>query len=151
MADYDLEFIIDGDTWDCWTLNSDYLNPSVYSNFAFNSFCNFAGYDFACDAEGVHIFDSDTDNGEKITPGIILAPTTFDMAQTKRFRKAYFGMTGSTPLLRTTTERGVERTFRVVKSELTLRRDQKGKKWTFLLEDFETLDFIELIPVVLGR
>jgi hypothetical protein len=73
------------------------------------------------------------------------------MAQSKRFRKAYFGITGSTPLLKTVTERGVERTFRVVKSELTLRRDQRGKKWTFLLEDFETLDFIELIPVVLGR
>ena len=150
-AELRLEMIIDGEQWECWTVNSDYLNPSVYSGFAFNSFANFRNQTFAAAKDGIHVLEGDTDNGADIHAGIVLAPTTFDMAQRKRFRKGYLGTTGGSPVLKTVTEAGVERTFKVAQSEVTFRRDQQGRKWTFLLQDFDALDFIELIPIILGR
>ena len=69
----------------------------------------------------------------------------------KRFRAAYFGLSGGvTPSLRVETDSG-SKTYTIVNAEANITRDMYGKRWVLKVQDFDELDFVELVPIVLAR
>ena len=141
---------IDGEFWECWCLNTAAFLPSVYSGYDYNSFAEFNNTVYGCKAVGIYELAGDTDDGVAFHSGIVLPETTFGSAHKKRFRKAWFGVSGETLTMKMETESG-SRTFSLSDMEMVITRDLKGRKWRIALQDFDSIDQVELIPVVLSR
>ena len=146
----DVSVVVDGEIWECWVLNTSAFHPSVYSGYDYNSFALFNNVAYGCKSDGIYELAGDTDNGTAFHSGIILPETRFGLAHNKRFRKAYFGVSGDDLVMKMKTDNGW-RTFRMTDTEMSITRDLKGRKWEISLEDFDELDSISLIPVILSR
>lgn len=140
---------LEGDLWECWVLNTGQALPSVYSGFAFNSFCEHRGETYAAGEDGIYKLAGETDAGAAIRPGIVLPETTFGIYREKRFRKGAFGISGTSPVIRIETETG-NRTYSITKARTIFSREQKGRRFIIKVADFNELDFIELVPVILS-
>ena len=146
-----LSVLLDGEVWECWVLSGNAFNPSVYSGFDFNSYATFGSSAWGAKDDGIYELTGDTDQGDAITPGIVLPATWFGTNRKKRFRKAYFGLVGgTTPAIRVETDSG-SKTYTISDSKANLTRDMYGRQWVLKLQDFESLDFVTLWPVVLTR
>jgi hypothetical protein len=141
---------IDGEIWECWVLSTNKFNISVYSGFDFNSYASDGISAQGCRADGVYELTGATDAGEVIHSGIILPETAFGTSRQKRFRKAYFGLVGTTPVLRCETDNG-NQDYTISDYKANITRNLKGRNWVLKVGDFETLSFVELFPVILTR
>mgnify|MGYP006280655271 CR=1 FL=1 len=142
---------LDGELWETWVLNTQAFHASVYSNYDFNSFSVYNNTAFGCKADGVYKLSGDTDDGTAILPGIVLPETWWGTNRRKRFRKAFFGLSGgTTPSIRLETDSGSQ-TYTISNSRSAITRNLYGRQWTLKLQDFSSLEFIELFPVILTR
>jgi hypothetical protein len=142
---------LEGAVWECWVLNTNAFHASVYSGFSFNSYAVYNNVAYGCKSDGIYELSGDDDDGDEILSGIVLPETNFGTTHDKRFRKAYFGLSGgTTPSLRVETDTG-STTYTISSSKANIGRDMKGEKWVLKVQDFDSLDFIELCPVVLTR
>jgi hypothetical protein len=105
---------------------------------------------YGCKSDGIYELAGDTDDGTAFKPGIILPSTQFNSPNQKRFRKAWLGVSGNDVVLKAETDNGW-RTFRVTDTEVSITRDLKGRSWKFSVEGFDSLDSIDLIPIILSR
>lgn len=146
------QLYLGGDVYQCWALNTGDFHPSVYSGFDFNSFAEYNGNTYGAKSDGIYLISdsSETDNGSEIHPGIKLPATTFGASNQKRLRRAWFGLAGGNPSIRVETEHG-SKTYNVVSNRADLSRDIHGQIFTVEIQDFNSLDFIELIPILLNR
>ncbi|MBW2094205.1 MAG: DUF2341 domain-containing protein [Deltaproteobacteria bacterium] len=139
------------DLWECWVLNTNAFHASVYSGFNFNSYAVYNNEAFGCKPDGIYKLSGDTDNGAAFVPGIVLPSTYFGTDRRKRFRKAYFGLIGgTTPGLKVETDSG-SKIYSIVDSKANMTRDMVGRKWVLKFQDFESVSFINLVPVILAR
>jgi hypothetical protein len=143
---------LDDEVYECWVLNTPRFHSSIYSGFDFNSYCVFEGRAYGANKDGIYELSGDTDDGASIHDGVILSKTTFGLAQSKRLRKAYLGVTGGTPIMVLEVEDGTRKVFTITDSD-TIQgdRDVKGRHWKLSLAEFDSLDSIKLIPMVLAR
>ena len=148
--DINVELVIDDEVWECWVVNTNDFNVSVYSGFNFNSYCEYAGNAYGANATGIYGLEGTTDDGTAFKSGIVLPATRFGIANNKKFRRAHFGISGTTPSLRVETDNG-SATYTVASAKANIARSLKGKTWTLKVQDFDSLDFIELIPIILTR
>ena len=149
---FDVSVVIDGEVWETWVLNTSAFHPSVYSNYEFNSFAIDRSNNicYGCKSDGIYTLEGDTDDGTPIRAGIILPDTQFDSANNKRFRKAWLAVEGDNLILKAETESG-NKTYRMVDTEVSITRDLKGRSWKFSVEGFNSLDSIDLVPIILSR
>jgi len=150
ILDFGITIVLDDETWECWVLNTNAFHPSVYSGFDFNSYAVYNNQAFGCKEDGIYRLDGATDNGTTINAGIVLPETDFGTLREKRFRKAYFGISGTSPSIRMESETG-DVTYTITDSRANLQRNQKGKEWTLKLQGFDSLDQIDLVPIILTR
>lgn len=140
-----------GEVWHCWALTGRRFDASVYSGFAFNSFCRFQGQVFAAKEDGVYLVAGDTDAGGAITAGVAWGPTHLGTLRKKRLRKAHFGEVGVAPALRVQTDNG-ERVYALHPANhggASITRMLVGKEWTVEVQGVEMVEFVDLVPVVL--
>jgi hypothetical protein len=90
------------------------------------------------------------DNGTPIRAGIVLPKTDFGLRNQKRMRKAWIAVDDDNFILKLETESG-NKTFKMVDTECSLTRDLKGRRWEISVEGFESLDSLNLVPVILSR
>jgi hypothetical protein len=147
---FGITITLDGDVWSCWVINGNAFNMSVYSGFSFNSYAVYNNIAYGCKEDGIYRLDGSTDNGETIHSGVVLPETNFNSTRNKRFRKAWFGMSGSSPSIRMETESG-DQTYTITNSKANLNRSQKGKNWTVKIQDFDDIEHVDLIPIILTR
>jgi hypothetical protein len=142
----------DGEVWECYVLNTSNFQPSVYTGFSFNSFCTFEGRTFGAGRDGIYEIAGSTDDGEEIPTGAVLSQTNFAIPNRKRFRRAYLGVSGDTPVMAMATEDGTGIIYEITEDQtVNATRAMVGKKWTLTVADFDQLDFISLVPVILAR
>ena len=142
---------LDDELWECWVLNTNAFHASVYSGYSFNSYAVHNKTAYGCKSDGVYKLSGDDDDGTDFLSGIVLPETNFGTTRDKRFRKAYFGLSGgTTPALRVTTDTG-STTYTIESEQVNITRDMKGKKWVLKVQDFSDLSFIELVPIILAR
>lgn len=142
---------LDGELWECWVLNTNAFHASVYSGYDFNSYCVYNGVAYGCKSDGIYKLTGSTDNGSAFHSGVVFPETRFGSMRNKRFRRAYFGLSGTSPSLKVEDETYGSVTYSITNSHANINRTQKGKAWTLKLQDFDDVDFIELVPVYLTR
>ena len=142
---------LDDELWETWVLSTNSFHASVYSGYSFNSYAVYNNTAFGCKTDGIYKLAGTDDDGTDFVSGIVLPETNFGTTRDKRFRKAYFGLSGgTTPALRVETDTGGT-TYTISSEKVNIGRDMKGKVWTLKVQDFDDLDFIELIPIILAR
>jgi hypothetical protein len=148
----DVTVELNGDIYECYVLNTPKFYPSMYSGFEFNSFCVFENRAFGANDLGIFELAGSTDNGTTIHSGVILSETDFGAPNQKRFRKGYLGISGSTPVMVFETNDGKRQTYAVdTNGKITVSHELKGKSWVLSVADFDTLDSIKLIPIILTK
>ncbi|MDY6893819.1 MAG: hypothetical protein SVO01_00150 [Thermotogota bacterium] len=144
---------IDDEVYECWVLSTPTFLPSVYSGFNFNSYTVFNNRIFAANSTGIYELTGDDDAGSDIHTGVQFQETDFGTAAKKRFRKGFLGVSGTTPVMSMEeTDTGTKRTYAISeKGEVAAARDVVGKRWKLSVMDFDELDTIKLVPVVLTK
>ena len=144
--------VIEGEVYECFVLNTSAFHSSIYSGFNFNSYCTYNNRTFAAGRTGIVEITGDTDKGEDINTGVIFHETDFSMPETKKFRSAYLGVSGSDPVVVMESCNGERRVYSVSdRGSISASRAVKGKIWNLTVADFDILDSIKLIPVILSR
>jgi hypothetical protein len=141
---------VSGDVWEAWAFNGQTFEPSVYSGFAFNSYAVEDEVTYAAREEGIYILGGPTDAGVVIHDGVILSPLLFGTNSRKRFRAGVFDIEGTAPIVRGEAG-GAGVSIPILRSKAFFPRSLMGKKWTFLVAEFDELGQVELFPVVLTR
>lgn len=141
---------VSGDVWEAWAFSGKTFEPSVYSGFSFNSYAVEEGVTYAAREEGIYALDGTTDAGAEIHSGVVLSPSMFGTLNRKRFRAGFFDIEGTAPIVRGEVG-GVGSSLPIVNSRVMFPRTLVGKKWTFVVADFDELGRVELFPVVLTR
>jgi len=149
--DFGITVELDGEVWECWVLNTNAFHASVYSGYSFNSYAVYNNTAYGCKPDGIYELGGATDNGAEFKSGIVLPETQFGTQHPKRFRKAYFGIAGTSPAIKLTNEDGTSSVYTIADSKVTPTRGVKGRKWTLSVEGFDSLDFVELVPIILTR
>ena len=76
----------------------------------------------------------------------------FGAPHQKRFRRGYLGISGGSPVMVLETEDGGRLAYTIDNNgKAVFSHEQKSKKWTLSVSDFDELDSIKLIPVILSR
>lgn len=146
----DVSVVIDGEVYECFVLNTSAFHVSVYSNYDYNSFALLNNVAYGCKSDGIYKLTGTTDDGATIRAGIVLPKTDFGLMNKKRMRKAWLAVDGNNLILKLETESG-NKTFRMVDAECSLSRDLKGRRWLISVEGFDSLDSINLTPVILSK
>lgn len=141
---------VSGDVWETWVFSGQTFEPSVYSGFTFNSYAAEDGVTYAAREEGIYVLDGTADAGAAIHSGVILSPSMFGTNNRKRFRAGFFDVEGAAPIVRGEVG-GAGSSIPIVHSKAMFPRSLVGKKWTFLVAEFDELGQVELFPVVLTR
>lgn len=144
---------IDNDYYECWVLNTPEFLTSVYSGYNFNSYCTFNNRIFAAKSSGIYELTGSTDNGTAISTGLVLQDTDFGTVAKKRFRKAYIGVSGTSPvLIMEDLDSGVRQVYSISdQGAVNAVRDVSGRKWKLSVANFDSLDSIELVPIILTK
>lgn len=143
---------MDGEVYECYVLNTPKFLPSVYSGFDFNSYCVFEGKTYGANAMGIYELTGDTDAGEAIQTGVVMPQTTFGIPNSKKLRRAWLGISGSSPMLVLEVENGTRKAYTIDDyGEVGSDREVSGRKWKLSVANFDELDFIKILPVALAR
>jgi len=143
---------IDGEVYECYVLNTPKFKPSMYSGFNFNSYCVFEGRAFGANDTGIYELTGATDAGNAIHTGVILTETDFGAPNQKRFRQGYLGISGTSPVMVFETEDGARQAYAVdTKGKVVASHELKSKRWKLSIADFDTLDTVKLIPIILTK
>ncbi len=141
-----------GEVYECYVLNTPKFHPSMYSGFNFNSYCVFENRAFGANSTGIYELTGTTDAGTAISTGVVLSETDFGSRNYKRFRKGYLGISGSSPKMVLEDEDGSRKVYDISSEGMAVfSHEQKAKKWKLSLANFDTLDVMKLIPVVLRK
>lgn len=144
----------DSNVYECWVLNTPKFLPSIYSGFEFNSYATFGNRIFAAlSSTGIFELTGDTDNSATIHTGVVLQETDFGTVQKKRFRRAYLGVVGDSPVLITKeTDDNTQRVYTISdKGNADTARDTVGRRWVLSVADFDELESIKLVPIILSE
>lgn len=96
------------------TLNTRINAASEYTNFGYNSVCEFNGMHLVASEEGIFAIAGDTDNSTKIVSKVKSGITDLDSTEYKRISQFYIhGTMDSGLILSLTTEDGEERKYQV--------------------------------------
>lgn len=143
---------LEGELWECFVLNTPRFHASMYSGYNFNSFCVFNGRAFGANDTGIFELTGSTDAGDTIHTGVVLKGTDFGAPNQKRMRRGYFGVSGSSPVLILETESGQRQVYSIdTKGKTVASHELKSKSWSLSIADFDALDSVKLIPVILSK
>lgn len=143
---------LSGEIWQCYVLNTPKFYPSIYSGFDFNSYAVFDNRAFGANDTGIYELAGTSDAGSTIRTGVVLSETDFGSPNQKRFRKGYIGISGTTPVMVFEASDGQREAYSIdTQGRVTASSDLKGRSWKLSVADFDTLDSLNLIPVILTR
>lgn len=141
-----------GEVYECYILNTPKFHASMYSGFDFNSYCVFENRAFGANDTGIYELTGTTDAGSTIHTGMISSQTDFGLRNEKRFRRGYIGVSGASPVMILECEDGSRKVYTIdTKGKAVFSHEQKSKEWKLAVADFDSLDVIKLIPVILSK
>lgn len=150
-VNFRITITLNGETYQCWSFSPDDMFASLYTNYAFNSFASLDGHDYGCNSTGgIYILEGDTDAGTTIERGIRVNYASMGTHLKKRLFHAFFGLVGEEPVLKVITDSG-EAEYYVVGQKSHIAKGLNGVNWELILTQIDSLDFIEVTPVILSR
>lgn len=85
---------IDADGFETWVFTGTGFEPSIYSGFDFNSYCEYRQQYYAAGVDGIYLLEGDSDDGREIHTGVRLGPVNFGTNARKRLRAIHPGDCG---------------------------------------------------------
>ena len=143
---------LNGEYYECYVLNTPKFMPSMYSGYNFNSFCVFENRAFGANDTGIFELTGETDAGATIRTGAILSETDFGSRNQKKFRHGYLGVTGDNPVMVFETEDGDRQAYSIdTKGKVVASSKLKSRTWKLSIADFDELETVKLIPIILTK
>jgi hypothetical protein len=139
-----------------WVLTGFNMEPSVYSNYLFNSFAMLQDRAYGANDEGIFSLDGPDDAGSEIVPGLRMGPLNFGTDRFKRIRLIRPGGRRNGKMIAQVSANGgpasmVERVFEEEMGRIPVSREIEGVEFLIDLQGFESLDSLEVLPLVLFR
>ena len=141
------------EVYEAFVLNGMSFEPSVFSNFAFNSFCTKGGQAYGANENGIYLLGADTDDGDPIQSGIRLGPMNAGFDGEKRLRSVQFGSGGNGTSVRVRTDDGGEGVFKPERdsNRVVVSRDLQGREFQIDVMGFDEISQFEMNFLRLAR
>jgi hypothetical protein len=138
--------------YETWVLGGNSFEPSVFSNFPFNSFAVMGGQAYAANENGVYLLGGDHDNGEPIRSGARIGPINLGTDGEKRLRGINFGDGGPGTRVRVRAETG-EEVYAPERDDnrVVVSRNIQGRTFEIDIMEFIELSHLEISPLRLAR
>ena len=125
--------------------------PSIYSNFNFNSYARYRGQYFGAGEDGIYLLEGEDDAGHEIHPGIRIGPANFGTDREKRLRLLRCGGKTVGAQVKVSNGNGSAGYSDVEDGRAAVSQKVQGREITIDVADFETLDHLEIIPTILHK
>lgn len=157
-------FMLSGETYKGWVMNSENFAVSTYSEYNFNSFAKINGKYYGVQADGLYLLEGDTDGGSFIRGIIRSAKLDFGTSNLKNISQIYIGFraTGDDVFIKLISDDDVSVWYEVDMSYDKLQTewittgkgvDSRYWQWELVTQDVTKLDLdsVELFPIVFKR
>ena len=139
------------DIYETWVLTGARGEPSIYANFPFNSYAKYRGQEFGAGPNGIYLLDGSDDAGEAVHTGIRIGPANFGTDREKRLRLVRCGGKTTGATVKVSNGNGSAGYYPVKDGRAGISREIQGREITIDITDFETLDHLEIVPLVLHK
>jgi len=127
------------------------FEPSLYSNFSFNSYASHRGRMLAARDDGIYVLEGADDDGKPFHPGVRIGPTTFGLDNFKRLRFLQLGDCGDAEVRVAGKTKGKEGYYRKSRGRYEVSREVEDKIVTVEISDFTRLDQTQIDLIVLAN
>ena len=124
---------------------------SFYTNFNFNSYAKYKGKYYGCTENGVFSLEGEDDDGAGIVPGVRIGPANYGTDREKRLRLVRCGGKTDQARVRVFSDTGLEETKPVIGGRADISRLVQGREITVDIAGFETLNFLQIVPLILAK
>jgi hypothetical protein len=145
------EIILSGQAFACWVLTTKDYNPSIYSNFDFNSYGKIEDKLYGAREDGIYLLEGADDAGSDVHTGLLFDFANMDIPATKRLRTVHLGSKTSEGTVQVATDRGIEKSYRSTNQRAVIGKEVRGKFWTVAVENFDDLKSMELNVVLISK
>ncbi len=145
------EIVVSGHTFACWVLTTKEYNPSIYSNFDFNSYAKISNKLYGARQDGIYLLEGADDNGSIIHTGLLFDFANMDIPATKRLRSLHLGSKTIQSTVQVSTDRGISKTYKTKQQRAIIGKEVRGKFWTIAIEDVNNLKSMELNIVLISK
>lgn len=142
----------DSGTTETWVLCGYAMSPALFTNFDFNSYCQYRHQFYGAKKDGIYLLEGDSDDGRPIFSGIRIGPTNLGVDNLKRLRAVYPGAAGN-PELRVKGEQGGQEAFYPLgrTNRFDCGREVEDRVLTLDIQDFDEISHLEIIPLILSQ
>ena len=124
--------------------------PSIYSGFLFNSYCEHRNKYFAAGPGGIYLLEGADDDGKVIHSGVKIGPNNYSTDRQKRLRLVRCGGSTSGAQVKVSDDQGRVGYYDMVNSVASGSQDIQGREITLEILDFKVLDHLEILPLILS-
>lgn len=142
---------IAGGTFDTYALTGARGEPSIYSGFNFNSYARYRGQYFGAGEDGIYLLEGEDDAGVEIHSGVRIGPWNAGTDREKRLRLLRCGGKSTGAQVKVSNGNGSAGYYDVEDGRAAVSREVQGREITIEIADFETLDHLEIVPLVLHK
>ena len=142
---------VEASVFDTYVLTGTRGEPSIYSNFKFNSYAKYRGQYFGAGPDGIYLLEGSDDAGKEIHPGIRIGPINFGTDREKRLRLLRCGGKSAGAQVKVSDDNGGANYSDVIEGRAAVSRKVQGREITIEITDFGTLDHLEIVPLVLTK
>jgi len=143
--------LADADLFATFVLTGLRSEPSIYSDFNFNSYARHRNQYYGAGKNGIYLLDGPDDAGAEIHDGISIGPVNLGTDREKRLRLLRCGGKTAGAQVQVSDDQDRAGYFDVEGGRAWVSRDIQGRELTIKIADFETLDHLELIPLILAK
>jgi hypothetical protein len=108
----------------------------------------YRGQYFGAGPDGIYLLEGEDDAGAEIHPGVRIGPVNFGTDLEKRLRLVRCGGQSTGAQVRVSSNRDAG-FYDVENGRAAVSREIQGRELTIEIADFETLDHLEIVPLVL--
>jgi hypothetical protein len=153
--------IVNAKVFTTYSMHTERQALSTYTNFPFNSFCEFNGKFYGASDAGLFEITGATDNNTPIAAIFTTGITDFDSAKTKRVDRVYSNMRGGALNVRVIADESSSNSY-TIQGGATLHpvrailgRGVTGRNWQFEITNVSgssfTIQGLEVKPQILDR
>ena len=142
--------VIDPGVFDTYTLCGSRGEPSIYSNFNFNSYARYRNQSYGAGMEGIYLLEGPDDDGKEIIPGIKIGPVNFGSDREKRIRLLRLGGNADGAQVKVSSNGDADYSD-VIDGRAAVSRSVQGRELLIEISGFTTLDHLELVPLILAK
>ena len=142
---------IDPGVFDTYALTGARGEPSIYSDFNFNSYAIRRGQYFGAGMDGIYLLEGDDDAGDEIHSGARIGPVNFGTDREKRLRLLRCGGKTTGAQVKVSNGNGSAGYYEVEGGRAAVSREVQGREIIIEITDFKTLDHLEIVPLVLHK